>query len=236
MSRDKVLLIIPAYNEEASISKLCQQIKKTSYDYVVINDGSTDSTADILDKNHFNHIDLVHNLGIGGAVQTGYKYALENNYDIAVQVDADGQHDIEYVKKVIQPIIDKKTNLVIGSRFTDRTLNNFFSTPMRRCGIKMLSNTIRFFSGKRIYDVTSGFRAADKEVIKKFAEDYPLEYPEPVSEFELLKSGYKLKEVSVKMHERNGGKSSIHTWKNGYYMLNVILSIILVQLRSKKDV
>ena len=233
MKQSKVLLIIPAYNEEASIRSTIKNIQKTPYDYVIVNDGSKDSTADICRKNHFNHINLIRNLGIGGAMQTGYKYAAQNDYDIAVQVDADGQHDPEYIQKIIQPIIENKADIVIGSRFTDRTLDNFYSTPMRRLGIRTLSNVIHLFSRKRIYDVTSGFRAVNNKIINEFAKEYPLEYPEPISDFELVKKGYRLKEISVKMHERSGGKSSIHTWKNGYYMFNVILSIFLVQLRSK---
>ncbi len=229
-----VLIIVPAFNEESTIENVVKNIVDHGYDYIVINDGSTDNTKKILDDNSYNHIDLIFNLGIGGAVQTGYKYAYKMGYDIAVQMDADGQHEISSVEKIVQPILDGEADLVIGSRFTEKTIGNFKTTAMRRFGIKMISNVIKTLSKKRIYDTTSGFRAANHEVIEVFAKDYPLEYPEPVSEFMLLKSGFKVKEVSAKMHARVGGKSSIHSWKKGYYMINVILSILMIQFRSKK--
>lgn len=232
--KPKILIIIPAFNEELTITKVVKGISDAGYDYVVINDGSYDGTKKILDENNFNHIDLIFNLGIGGAVQTGYKYAYKLGYDIAVQMDADGQHDISYVKKITQPILDEEADLAIGSRFTEKTLDNFNSTAMRRVGIKMISNVIKLLSGKRIYDTTSGFRAANRKIIEIFANDYPLEYPEPVSEFVLLKNSFKIKEVSVKMHARNGGRSSIRSWRKGYYMINVIISILMVQFRGKK--
>ena len=230
--KKKVLLIVPAYNEEESIEKTINSIIKSGYDYVIINDGSKDNTENICLKNNYNIISLPINLGIGGAVQTGYKYALENNYDIAIQFDADGQHDINCVKKLIDPIINKEAHFVIGSRFIESSDDQFNSTKMRRIGIKIISFFIHVFSHKKIYDTTSGFRAANIDVIKKFAGSYPLEYPEPISSFELMKQGYKVKEVSVKMHERQGGKTSISSWKNVYYMFNVIISIIILQIRG----
>ena len=129
MKKNKILLIIPAYNEEANILKTCETIRKHSkkLDFIVINDGSKDRTKEILEENKLNHINLIHNLGIGGAVQTGYKYALENDYDIAVQFDGDGQHDVTYVEDIIKPIIEGKADFVIGSRFVE-TLSEFIST------------------------------------------------------------------------------------------------------------
>lgn len=233
--KSKVLLIVPAYNEAKTIVKICQNAEKSEFDYVVVNDGSSDDTGLICNQNNFNCINLACNLGIGGAVQTGYKYAMENNYDIAVQFDADGQHDILYVGKLIQPIVDGSADFTIGSRFTDKTLSEFNSTWARRIGIKMISRLIKLFTGRKILDTTSGFRAANRKVIEKFAENYPTEYPEPVSDFELLKYGYRVKEIPVKMHAREDGKSSIHSWKKGYYMINVILSIIMVQMRGKHE-
>ncbi len=227
----KILLIIPAYNEEASIQKTIQSILKTKYNYIIINDGSTDSTEEILTKNHYNHVQLISNLGIGGAVQTGYKYAYENNYDIAIQFDADGQHDIKYIENLIKPIQDGKADLTIGSCFIDKTLKNQRSSKLRRLGIRLLSNIIKLFSGKRIYDPTSGFRAADKKIIAEFARSYPLEYPESISNFELLKfSQFKIQEIPVKMNKRTAGKSSIHSWKNLYAAINVFLSILILSL------
>lgn len=237
MLKPKILLIIPAYNEDASIESTINSVLSHHYDYVVINDGSTDRTVTILEKHHYNHIDLISNLGIGGAVQTGYKYAYEMGYDIAIQFDADGQHDISYVDKLIEPITNHQANLVIGSCFIDKSTKNRRSSKTRRLGIHFLSNIIKVFSGKRIYDPTSGFRAADRQVIEYFAKNYPLEYPEPVSEFELLKStNIKIKEIPVKMNKRTAGKSSISSWKTLYAGLNVLLSIIILSLkRSQHD-
>lgn len=232
--KNRVLLIIPAYNEEKSIKKTIDSILTTNYDYIVINDGSTDSTKQILNQNHYNYIDLTTNLGIGGAVQTGYKYAHEQGYDIAIQFDADGQHDINYIKDLIKPIEEGQANLVIGSCFIDKKAKNKRSSKIRRLGIKFLSSIIRLFSGKRIYDPTSGFRATDRQVTNYFANHYPLEYPEPISNYELLRfSDFTIKEVPVKMNKRLAGKSSIHSWKNVYAALNVFLSIIILSLKRR---
>ena len=232
----KSIVIIPAYNEEASIEKTLKQVISSNYDYIVINDGSTDSTAKILDQNKFNHVDLINNLGIGGAVQTGYKYARDNNYDIAIQFDADGQHDISYLEKLIEPIKNNQADLVIGSCFIDKSLKNQRSSKIRRFGIHFLSNVIKLFSGKRVHDPTSGFRAANKKVIELFADNYPQEYPEPISNFELLKfSHLKVKEVPVKMKKREAGHSSIRSWKSVYAAINVLLSIIILNLGRKND-
>ena len=231
----RILLIIPAFNEEKSIVAALCHVINSKYDYIVINDGSVDQTAKILDEGNYNHIDLFYNLGIGGAMQTGYKYAEKHGYDIAVQYDADGQHDIKYIEKIIQPIIDDEADFVIGSRFINKSATNFTSTALRRLGIKLLSDTIKLFSKKRVYDVTSGFRAANKNIISKFAHDYPIEYPEPISDFELITQGFRIKEVQVSMNKRMDGKSSIHSWKSIYYMINVFISIILMQLRRKKN-
>lgn len=234
MPKPRIVLIIPAYNEAESIENTMSLVKESKYDYIIINDGSNDNTKNILETNHFNHIDHLCNLGIGGAVQTGYKYAFENKYDIAIQFDADGQHDIDYVKRLIQPIEEGKANLVIGSCFIDKTMKNNRSSTIRRIGIRFLSYVIKVFSSKRIYDPTSGFRAADSKVIAKFANDYPQEYPEPISNFEILKySKLTIKEVPVKMNKRKAGKSSIHSWKSIYAAFNVLLSIIIISLRKE---
>lgn len=228
----KILMIIPAYNEELNIVNTVKKIKshnsKSVYkvDYLVINDGSTDNTKEICEKNNFNVINLVRNLGIGGAVQTGYKYALENDYDVAIQFDGDGQHDENYIDVLVQEIANGE-NFVIGSRFV-KNLSKFKSSSTRRFGIKILSILIKMCTGQKIYDPTSGFRAADKKVIKLFASHYPSEYPEPESTAELIKKGYKVKEVPVEMHEREFGSSSIKPLKSIYYMFSVCLSIVIV--------
>ena len=235
----KILIIIPAYNEEENILKTYTKIKeynkknKTNYDMIVINDGSTDNTKKILKENNIPHINLIHNLGIGGAVQTGYKYAYENNYDIAVQFDGDGQHDVRYVENIIKPIIDKEADLVIGSRFVE-DIKTFKSTFARRVGIKIISCFMKFATHKKIHDTTSGFRACSKELIYDFSLSYPSEYPEPVTTAEVLKKKYKVKEVAVEMNEREAGVSSIRAWKNIYYMLNVCLALLAVKIRRYK--
>lgn len=236
MNNYKILLIIPAYNEEKSISNTINQILDHSkYDYIIINDGSTDSTAAILEQNNYNHINLLTNLGIGGAVQTGYKYAHENNYDIAIQFDADGQHNISYIDNLIQPVINQKADLTIGSCFINKSTKNQRSSKARRLGIHFLSNIIKLFSGKRIHDPTSGFRAANRQVIAYFANNYPQEYPEPVSNFELLKfSKFKIKEIPVTMNKRIAGKSSIGTWKTFYAGFNVFLSILILSIKRNR--
>lgn len=234
IKKSKVLLIIPAYNEEESIKNTVDTIikynkkNKTNYDYIVINDGSKDSTEQILLDNGYNHIRLINNLGIGGAVQTGYKYALNNNYDIAIQFDGDGQHDVNYVKDIIKPIEKGEANLVIGSRFVGDE-SEFKSSHMRRLGINLISFFIKTKTGVKIYDTTSGFRASDREVIKLFASNYPQEYPEPISTVNVIKNGGKVSEVSAKMKAREAGTSSISPCKSVYYMINVILSIILLK-------
>lgn len=235
----KKLLIIPAYNEEENIVNVCNMIKdynnkhKTKYDFIVINDGSLDNTEQICTENKIPFVSLVQNLGIGGAVQTGYKYALENDYDIAIQFDGDGQHDINYIDNIISLIENNEADFVIGSRFI-KNISEFKTSGTRRAGIKIISFFIKLVTGVKIYDTTSGYRACNKKIIKEFANNYPTEYPEPITTVELLKKGYRVREIAVNMKERVNGKSSIHTWKNIYYMINVILSILIIGTRRYK--
>lgn len=232
----KVLLIIPAYNEEENILRVCRQIEEYSkeIDYIVINDGSKDNTLKILKENNINHINLIHNLGIGGAVQTGYKYAYENNYDIAIQFDGDGQHDINYIADICGPILDGQANMCIGTRYLDKSASKFQSTFMRRLGANIISFFIKICCKEKITDPTSGFRAVDKKIIKEFAKDYPTEYPEPESTACILMKGYKVTEVPVSMNERIAGKSSIRLLKTADYMMKVCLAIIIEKMNSKK--
>ena len=232
----KVLLIIPSYNEEENVLNNYKRIVKhnekykTNYDVIIVNDGSKDKTEKICKENNIPYISLIHNLGIGGAVQTGYKYAYEHGYDVAVQFDGDGQHDVRYVENIIKPIKDKKADMVIGSRFIDKRSSEFKTSRARRIGIKLISFFIKIITKKKIYDTTSGFRAVDRKLIERFASDYPVEYPEPVSTTEVLRLGYRVEEVPVSMNERENGISSIKAWKNVYYMINVILSIVIIGL------
>lgn len=235
--KEKIILIIPAYNEEECIldtySRIMEYNKKnnTSYDVIVINDCSKDNTQNICEKHNIPHINLIHNLGIGGAVQTGYKFAYLNGYDIAVQFDGDGQHDVSYVQDIVLPIINNESDFVIGSRFIDKKSSDFKSSLARRIGIKLISFSMKIVTGKKVLDTTSGFRAVNREIIKDFSISYPVEYPEPITTTELLKKEYKLKEVAVSMNEREGGESSIKAWKTAYYMINVVLTILVIKLR-----
>lgn len=233
----KVLMIIPAYNEEQNILDTVRAIKeydKIKLDYIVINDGSTDNTKKVLIDNNINFVDLSSNLGIGAAVQTGYKYAYYNDYDIAIQFDGDGQHDVNYVDKLVDGIVKDNRDMVIGSRFIG-DVSTFKSTKMRRVGINVISFVIKLFSGRKIYDVTSGFRAANKRVIKKFADDYVFDFPEPITNLKLVKENYKINEVPVNMKERKFGKSSINYTKSIYYMLNVCLAMFIIGIGGNSD-
>ena len=236
----KILLIIPAYNEEENILKTCKKIEEynktnnQNIDYIVINDGSKDNTLKILQENNLKHINLIRNLGIGGAVQTGYKYAYQHNYDIAIQFDGDGQHDINYVPKICEPIIKGQADMVIGTRYLDKTSSEFQSTFMRRLGSNIISLFIRICCGKKITDPTSGFRAVNKNVIEKFANEYPTEYPEPESTVQLLVNKTRVKEIPVSMNERVGGVSSIRLGKTVDYMIKVILAIVIDSISFRR--
>ena len=234
----RVLVIIPAYNEQDNILKTVNDLKSTDFqdcfniDYLVINDGSKDNTLDVLSENNLIYINLPINLGIGGAMQTGYLYAGENNYDIAVQLDGDGQHSPEYIEKIIKPVIDGQTDMTVGSRFIEN--EGFQSTGMRKLGIKILSASIHLFTGVGITDATSGFRACGRDLIKFFSEHYAEDYPEPEAIISAAKNGYKIMEVPVIMNERQGGTSSISGLKSVYYMIKVELALIIQALRKKE--
>ena len=228
----KVLVIIPAYNESENIVNTINDIKKNcqnktyQLDYIIINDGSTDKTKEICAENNFNVINLVNNLGIGGAVQTGYIYADKNDYDIAIQFDGDSQHDASYINDLVMPIINGDVKMTIGSRYIDN-LSEFKSTKIRQLGIKILSMVLKLTTKEKIYDVTSGFRAVDRDIIKLFASDYPNDYPEPETIVKVIKNGYEVKEIPVKMRERKYGKSSITPIKSIYYMAKVTYAMIV---------
>ena len=230
----KKLVIIPAYNESESIKKTVEDIieKAKDFDYVVINDCSTDNTADICRENGFNFLNLPINLGIGGAVQTGYRYAYENGYDLAVQVDGDGQHDPAFLEEMAQELERQQADMVIGSRFI--TKEGFQSSFMRRVGIAYFTWLIKLLCGKKITDPTSGLRMIGKNVIRLFAENYPKDYPEPESVVAILRRNMKVVEIPVLMRERQGGTSSIRFGKTVYYMVKVTLAILVERIRKYK--
>lgn len=227
----KKLIIIPAYNEEESIRQTVEDIKKNAqeFDYIVINDCSNDSTAQICKENDFDYINLPINLGIGGAVQTGYRYAYENGYDMAVQVDGDGQHDVAFLKKMAEIMEQNNIDMVIGSRYIEK--QGFQSSFMRRVGINYFSWLIYIISKVRITDPTSGLRMVGRNVLELFAKDYPKDYPEPETTVAMLRRGMKVVEIPVVMRERQGGQSSIRAWKSIYYMVKVTMAILIESVR-----
>ena len=228
----KKLIIIPAYNEQESIKKTVEDImeKAPHFDYIVINDCSTDKTKEICETEEFNVIHLPVNLGIGGAVQTGYLYAARNGYDIAVQVDGDGQHDPQFLSKMADYMEAEHADMVIGSRFIDK--EGFQSSGARRVGIKYFTMLIKFLTGTKITDPTSGLRMVNREIIEFFAEEYPKDYPEPESVVAILRRKKKVLEIPVIMRERSGGVSSISMKKSVYYMIKVSLAILIERIRK----
>ncbi len=228
----KVLIVIPARNEAKNILAVINRIQEKApfADYVVINDESFDNTLVILKENKISYLNPPINLGIGGAVQLGYLYALKNGYDIAVQIDGDGQHDPSYIADVIEPIVSGEADIVIGSRFINK--EGFQSSAMRRLGIRFLSSLIYICCGYRATDPTSGFRAVNKHWIEAYAVDYPLDYPEPEAIIYSKLKGAKIKEVPVIMKERQGGRSSINFTRSIYYMIKVSLAILIRRWRS----
>lgn len=227
------LIIVPAYNEQENIIRTIQDITHNipCADYVVINDCSTDNTKDILYTHHATYIDLPVNLGIGGGVQTGYRYALECGYDIAIQFDGDGQHDAAYIKDLIAPIENGEADVAIGSRFITR--EGFQSSAMRRFGIGFLSALIRFLCGVQVKDVTSGMRAVNRKMIKEYARNYAQDYPEPEAVLTAGLMKARIKEVPVQMHERQGGTSSINARKSVYYMIKVSIALVMARLTAR---
>lgn len=227
----KNLIIIPAYNEEACIQATVEDIIKNApdFDYVVINDCSTDRTREICEKNNYNVVNLPVNLGIGGAVQTGYKYALEHGYEYAVQVDGDGQHDPKFLGTMLEKIKKEDLDMLIGSRFIEK--QGFQSSGMRRLGIKYFTFLIKILTGSKITDPTSGLRMVNKDIIMIYAGDYPRDYPEPESVVAVLRKKMKVKEMPVIMRQRAGGVSSISPRKSIYYMIKVTLAILAERIR-----
>jgi hypothetical protein len=230
----KRLIIIPAYNEAESIEKTVKGIieKAPDFDYVVINDCSTDDTRRICEENGFNVVNLCINLGIGGAVQTGYIYALEHGYDVAVQMDGDGQHDVDFIYRMAEYLEENHLDMVIGSRFIE--YQGFQSSFLRRMGIRYFTWLIRLCSGKTITDPTSGYRMAGKGAIESFARDYPRDYPEPETTLRVLRRGCRVAEIPVVMHERQGGVSSISPLKSVYYMVKVTGGILVEMMRKPR--
>ena len=228
----KSLVIIPAYNEEKSILKTVNDIKENakSFDYVIVNDCSMDKTLELCREHGLCVLNLPVNLGIGGAVQTGYLYAYKNGYDYAVQFDGDGQHDASYLEEMRDYMKDRDVDLLIGSRFLEK--EGFQSSGLRRFGIRYFSHLIKLLTGVRITDPTSGMRMADRSVMEIYANCYPKDYPEPESAVAIINVGKKIEEYPVKMREREEGVSSISPIRSVYYMIKVTLAILVEALRK----
>lgn len=223
----KCLIIIPAYNEAGNIEKVVNNLvqKFPQYDYVIINDGSVDDTKKICKDRKYEVLNLPINMGIGGAVQTGYRYARDNGYDVAVQIDGDGQHDVAFLGSMLRLIESGQADVVIGSRFVEK--EGFQSSQIRRIGIRFLSCLGWILTGVRIKDITSGYRVVSRRFIQIFAEDYPPDYPEPEAMVIAAVHGGRIAEHPVVMKERENGESSITLKKSVYYMCKVSLAMII---------
>jgi glycosyltransferase involved in cell wall biosynthesis len=231
----RILVIIPAYNEAANIVRVIASVRAEypAADILVVNDGSLDQTGQQAEKTgQAKVINLPCNLGIGGAVQTGFKFARLGEYDVALQFDGDGQHLASEISSLLAPIESGQADVVIGSRFHSDS-RGFKSTPIRRIGIKIFSLLNSLLIRQKITDNTSGFRAYNKKALQFLAEYYPSEYPEPEAVILLGKNGFRMREIPVHMLERQGGQSSIRGVLAVYYMLKVLLGIFMGAVRAK---
>ena len=230
----KTLVIIPCYNESQNICQVVENLRAAcpQVDYLVVNDCSTDNSVEILRAQGYNYLDLPVNLGIGGGVQCGYRYAREHGYDVTVQMDGDGQHDPAYLEAVIAPVAEGRLDMCIGSRFIK--CEGFQTSFLRRVGIRFLSGMIWLLTGRHVRDVTSGYRACGKALTNLFADQYAQDYPEPEAILRSVVAGYRVGEVPVVMAERQGGVSSIRAFKSIYYMIKVSLSLVIYRLSFTK--
>ncbi len=222
----RLLVIIPAYNEEDNIEKVVNNLTENypQYDYVVVNDGSSDNTAQICEKLGFNMIHLPVNLGLAGGFQAGMKYAERNDYDAAIQFDGDGQHDPKFINEMLSAMEKYNADIVIGSRFVDK--KKPFS--MRMLGNNLIQGCIYLTTGKKIKDPTSGMRIFNRRMIRKLAGT--MNYgPEPDTIAYLIRCGAKIKEVQVEMQERTAGESYLNIYRSMQYMVHMFLSILIIQ-------
>ena len=225
--RLRTLAIVPAYNEEHSIGTVLEEIRAADVDLhvVVVNDASEDGTAAIAARAGAAVLNLPFNVGIGGAMQAGYQYALEHGFELAIQVDGDGQHDPREIGRVLEPILDGRADLVVGTRFVKG--GGYRGTPLRRVGIRIFAAIVSLMVGQRVSDTTSGFRGVNRKALRLFAAQYPHDYPEVESIVLLSRHGLRLLEVPVQMRVRETGNSSITAFRSVYYMIKVLLALFI---------
>jgi glycosyltransferase involved in cell wall biosynthesis len=231
----RILVIIPVYNESASIEQVVQEVKAEhpEYDILVVNDASNDNSGAIAESTGLaSVVSLPYNLGIGGSVQTGFKYAREKDYDIALQFDGDGQHQVKEISKLVMPIERGRADVVIGSRFNKKS-EGFTTHPLRRVGIRIFQIASYLMIRQRITDHTSGFRAYNRNAFCFLADHYPTDYPEPEVVILLGRNHFLIKEVFTQMLHRQGGVSSIPVAKGPYYMIKVLLAMFMASIRSR---
>lgn len=225
------IVIIPAFNEAGSIVRVVEDVKRAvpDFDVVVVDDGSTDATASIVPE-WATVLSLPFNLGIGGAMQTGYRFAAEHGYDVAVQVDGDGQHPASEIVGLVETLHESDADMVIGSRFLES--GRYRQSAARAAGSRVLRVLLRILTGRSYTDCTSGFRAANRRVIRAFSHWYPDDYPEPEVVLLLHRSGFRVAETSVRMHQRVSGRSSIPLGRGLYYVLKVSVALLLDTARQ----
>jgi len=223
--------IVPAYNEEECIAGVVDELR--AFDdglaIVVVDDGSSDRTADVARARGAVVLRLPYNLGIGGCVQTGFRYADERGYDVAVRVDGDGQHDASQLGAVLAPVLAGEADICVGSRYHERS--GYQSSVTRRLGIRILAATVSALTRQRLTDPTSGFQALNGKAIRLFAADYPHDYPEVEALVLLIRHKLRVQEVSVEMRPRAGGRSSIRNFGSVYYMVKVLLALFVGSFR-----